>query len=153
MFEPKCQLNSKAIAQQIPAGGSSNADGVTYDNTNSGLTADNVQEAIDELASASGGGGGNDYTATETKIGTFLGADLYRCVYTLASQMSLASNAYENMSFSITFSKLIRVTGIGNDGNVCPMVAYKDGTALAIRPAISSGSVYVRYVIVDYTKS
>ena len=31
-------------------GGASSADDVTYDNTTSGLTATNVQEAIDEVA-------------------------------------------------------------------------------------------------------
>lgn len=39
------------IAAEIPSGNMA-ADHVTYDNTTSGLTADDVQEAIDELASA-----------------------------------------------------------------------------------------------------
>ena len=39
------------LAAEIPSGGTSAAD-VSYDNTTSGLTADDVQEAIDELAAA-----------------------------------------------------------------------------------------------------
>lgn len=37
--------------------GSSSADNVSYDNTASGLEADNVQDAIDEVANAGGSGG------------------------------------------------------------------------------------------------
>ena len=151
MLETKCQENARAIAQQIKASGASTASDVAYDNTSSGLTADDVQEAIDELASSSGGGS-VDYTKTETEIGTFLGDKLYRCVYELTNEITLASNAYENMSFSISFSKLVNIFGVGSSGNYIPCAGYKDGTALAIRPCISSGSVYVKYVCVDYTK-
>lgn len=38
-------------------GGASSADEVSYDNTDSGLEADNVQDAIDEVANAGGSGG------------------------------------------------------------------------------------------------
>jgi hypothetical protein len=47
------------------AGGGSAANLITYDNTSSGLTADDVQAAIDELA-ASGGGGGTWGSITGT---------------------------------------------------------------------------------------
>ena len=39
------------VLAEIPSGGSVAADDVTYDNTGSGLTATNAQDAIDELAS------------------------------------------------------------------------------------------------------
>ena len=47
------------MAQLPPPGGNpgQNADGVNYDNTTSGLSAGNVQEAIDELESTGGGSG------------------------------------------------------------------------------------------------
>lgn len=41
-------------------GGGGAADAVSYDNTESGLTAENVQSAIDEVAQGGGGGGGSD---------------------------------------------------------------------------------------------
>jgi hypothetical protein len=41
---------------RLGAGGSGAAVDVTYDNTTSGLTADDVQAALDELAASSGGG-------------------------------------------------------------------------------------------------
>ena len=46
----------KVPSIQLPPIASTAAD-VTYDNTGSGLTADDVQEAIDELAQGGGGGG------------------------------------------------------------------------------------------------
>ena len=39
------------VLAEIPSGGSVSADDVTYDNTDSGLTATNAQDAIDELKS------------------------------------------------------------------------------------------------------
>lgn len=46
----------KVPSEQLPPIASTAAD-VTYDNTQSGLTAEDVQEAIDELAAGAGGGG------------------------------------------------------------------------------------------------
>lgn len=48
--------SGKVPSTQLPAIPSTAA-AVTYDNTDSGLTAENVQEAIDELAAGAGGGG------------------------------------------------------------------------------------------------
>lgn len=47
-------------------GGSSSASDVTYDNTTSHLTADDVQEAIDELAASAGSGGHTIKDSTTT---------------------------------------------------------------------------------------
>ena len=53
------------------------ADAIAYDNTTSGLTATDVQSAIDEIAGGSSAGGVN-YSTTEHKIGTWIdGSDLY----------------------------------------------------------------------------
>ena len=50
-------------------GGSSSADEVTYDNTESGLDAENVQDAIDELAESGGGGSAASTTYDNTDSG------------------------------------------------------------------------------------
>lgn len=50
------------------------ADGVPFDNTASGLTATDVQAAIDEIA-AGGGGGGGGVPPVVTESGTSLAAD------------------------------------------------------------------------------
>ena len=55
--------------------GASSAEDVTYDNTTSGLTADDVQEAIDELAARTSA---IEYSTTEKVIGKWTdGSDLY----------------------------------------------------------------------------
>lgn len=54
------------LAAEIPSGGVS-ADDVSYDNTNSGLTADDVQEAIDEVVTREG-----DLSSLATTVKTSL---------------------------------------------------------------------------------
>lgn len=84
-LEVKCQENARAIAQQIKSSGASTASDVTYDNTASGLTADNVQEAIDELASR-----GVAYSTTEKVIGKWIDdSDVYQTVFALDPALSL----------------------------------------------------------------
>lgn len=81
MLEVKGQLNALGVAQQINGSGASSASAVTYDNTSSGLTADDVQEAIDELAS-----GGHTYSTTAQKIGKWTdNKDVYEIVIHLES--------------------------------------------------------------------
>lgn len=48
---------------------SAEADGIDYDNTESGLTADNVQDAIDEIVGSMGGGSADDITYDNTDSG------------------------------------------------------------------------------------
>ena len=99
------------------------AEDVDYDNQTSGLSATNVQAAIDELASAS------DVTiiAPETKIGTFLGKDLYRKVVTASNPTTGSSidatltNSYIDDVVSVngsyktsTFTVPISYAGAGN---------------------------------------
>lgn len=82
MIEVKRQLNAKAIAQQVGSGsGGGSASSVTYDNTTSGLTATNVQGAIDELAST-----GHVYSTTAKKVGKWTdNKDVYEIVIHLES--------------------------------------------------------------------
>ena len=57
-------------------GGGGAAEDITYDNTQSGLTASDVQGAIDELAE---GGGGGDYVLKtgDTMTGTLVASDIF----------------------------------------------------------------------------
>ena len=89
MLEPKCQENSRAIAQQIKSSGASTASAVSYDNTSSGLTADDVQEAIDELASR-----GVKYSTTEKVIGKWTdGSDVYQRTFILEEGVNFANGS------------------------------------------------------------
>lgn len=69
--------------QNTPTGGSTAAD-IEYDNSSSHLTADDVQEAIDELATAIGDiDTGIHYSSTEQVVGTWTdGSDLYAKTFT-----------------------------------------------------------------------
>jgi len=60
--------SGKVPSAQLPAIPSTAAD-VTYDNTQSGLTADDVQDAIDELARGGGGGSAASVTYDPTTSG------------------------------------------------------------------------------------
>lgn len=89
MLELKCQENARAIAQQINGSGASSASDVTYDNTLSGLTADDVQEAIDELASR-----GVKYSTTEKVVGKWTdGSDVYQRTFILEEGVNFANGS------------------------------------------------------------
>ena len=89
MLESKCQENARAIAQQIKGSGASSASDVSYDNTSSGLTADDVQEAIDELAS-----GVHTYSTTKKVVGKWTdNSDVYEQVFTLEEGVNFASGS------------------------------------------------------------
>lgn len=60
---------AKAYADNAVAGVSTDADAITYDNTTSGLEAENVQDAIDEL-NTDIGGATTRITAIETALET-----------------------------------------------------------------------------------
>lgn len=66
------------------SGGSTTAENVSYSNTSSGLTADNVQEAIDELKTdiPTIADYGMKISTTETLIGKWGNDDLYQKIIT-----------------------------------------------------------------------
>ena len=89
MLETKCQENARAIAQQMKTSGASSASAVSYDNTLSDLTADDVQEAIDELASRV-----DAYSTTESVVGKWTdNSDVYQRVFTLEEGVNLANGS------------------------------------------------------------
>lgn len=146
------------INGKIPQGGSVDADDVTYDNTQSGLTATNVQSAIDELAQ-----GKNAIVAPETKIGTFLGKDLYRKVITATNPsgvidatltssyiddlVDLHGYAYVstgNLKLPITWANVTSSTQ-----NTLSVISNSGGLTLQ-EQGITASSITV---IVEYTKA
>jgi hypothetical protein len=60
-------VDDAAVATEVGGSGAGTAASVTYDNTTSGLTAVDVQDALDELAASPGGGGVIDSGAVLTK--------------------------------------------------------------------------------------
>ena len=72
-IQESIELLEKAVENGSGSGGASTAADVSYDNTSSGLTADDVQEAIDELAGIKP----INISTTEILIGKWGDEDLY----------------------------------------------------------------------------
>lgn len=65
IFVPQTRtINGKGLSTDI----SLDSSDIDYDNSGSGLTADNVQDALDELAQGGGGGGVDYLTVVNGKI-------------------------------------------------------------------------------------
>ncbi len=77
---PNTNCRATNIEDEMPSGGSVTASDVSYSNTASGMTADDVQEAIDELKGLIDQIGGNvvvtRYIATTQQIAASSGADV-----------------------------------------------------------------------------
>lgn len=74
------------------------ASDISYDNTSSGLTADDVQEAIDELAAAVGAG--VEYSTNEKVIGKWVdGSDLYQKIFVLTGTDVPATATNKSLEF------------------------------------------------------
>lgn len=90
------QVPRSAILQ-----GALNADTINYDNSASGLSATNVQEAIDEVVN-------RDYSST-IKLGKYKGKDLFRKYISLSSSALVASSAMQwvEISHGIAMSEIV----------------------------------------------
>ena len=96
-IQESIELLEKAVENGGGSGGASTAADVSYDNTSSGLTADDVQEAIDEL---------NEkippaiaYSTTEHVIGTWLdGRDIYQKTLTVETAVAVTNDAWADVS-------------------------------------------------------
>lgn len=100
------------INAKIPSGGVTAAD-VSYDNTSSGLTADDVQEAIDELAAAIPSAGGVEVQSGTLSIGAtsvtlnfsdvVIGATSLIDVYSDTFGVNPTNVTYTTTSVTLTF--------------------------------------------------
>lgn len=77
------------VSMLYGAGGASSAEEVSYDNTTSGLEADNVQDAVDEVSVR------NSYSSTPTVSGTFNNKPLYRKYVSGAATISVEAGNYD----------------------------------------------------------
>ena len=106
-------LLEKAVENGGGSGGGSTAADITYDNTSSGLTADDVQEAIDEIEADIKAG--IVYTSTERKIGTWYdGNDLFEKIIPISAfpDTPYTPTSYEHGISD--FDKIIDVSGVMN---------------------------------------
>ena len=114
--------NGKVPSAQLPPIASTAAD-VTYDNTQSGLTADDVQEAIDELAAGGVGGGADEATIAPVETTTtatvahplgsifYLNGNLYRALSDIAigGTINVGTNAVQT-TVAANFRRIVTLT-------------------------------------------
>ena len=95
------------IAENIDAGGSSSAEDVSYDNTDSGLTADDVQAAIDEVVDLIPEIG---YSTIEQNTGLkwIDGSDVYKCVVS-GLNVSISTGWSEGFATSLNIKNIVDV--------------------------------------------
>lgn len=153
--------NLVAAINEAAQGSGAAASGVSYDNSQSGLAADDVQEAIDELSDNR-----FIYSTTERKVGKWIdGSDIYQTTVSLgalpnATTKTVAHNianiskivSVEGVSESTsgaTFSLPIVMNNASAAANVC---MYADATNITI---ICDGnqSAQTGYATLRYTKT
>ena len=143
------------------SGGASTAADVSYDNTSSHLTADDVQAAIDELNTAiSQIDTGDEYSETETKIGTWIdGSDLYRKVIHFNEALSVALNATW-VSTGVTMSDVVMLTRLDCLDSTSTFVwnilsGFINSGVLTLTSVVNigTGTAGVSDIVIEYTKA
>ena len=151
-------------------GGASSADDVSYDNTSSGLTATDVQAAIDEVAGDVSdleteleGVTPNIYSTTETVVGKWNNSDLYRKIVNVGS---LPNNINAGTDSGITnLGEVVSMRGYAKDSASIINLPYASPTAsdsISVWYDIASNKIYVNtkndksnftgYIVIEYTK-
>lgn len=116
------------VLKNAGGGGASSADQVSYDNSNSGLEAENVQEAVDELASNAGTVGSQIQTLTNDltiEVDTRKRFNVDNLIETTLS----GSHDYQELTYVVNNDKSITFTvnsTVAADRNI-PIVNNWDG--------------------------
>lgn len=122
-------------------GGASSADQVSYDNSDSGLEAENVQEAVDELATNAGTASSQIQTLTNNL------ADEVSARATLGAHnllpKSILISSWKGMSFTNNSDGSFTVSGTSSENlsvTVSPTFTLKKGTYILHTGVIPSGT-------------
>lgn len=152
-----------AAINEAAQGSGAAASGVSYDNTGSGLTATDVQDAIDELAASATG---VNYSTTEKAIGKWVdNSTLYE---TTVSFGALPNNTTKDVNHSIAnIDKIVYAYMFGfdtNTGMMTPVPAAStssttaqisltvDRTKVSVKSAYDQSNFDEAYVTIRYTK-
>lgn len=146
-----------------PAVSDYDASMIDYDNTHSGLTATDVQSAIDELASNPGGS--VDYSTTEHVIGTWIdGSPLYEKTINFGALPNSTTKTIAHLISGLNF--VVSVDGIAYSGSTYQPIPYTADSAninYNISLSVLSSDIriitsqnyssYNAYITLRYTKS
>ena len=147
MLEVKGQLNALGVAQQIKPVSASN---VSYNNTTSGLIADDVQEAIDELASRC-----DVYSTDERVVGTWIdGSTVYERVMDVATTIQPETPTLSSDSID-GINKIIEGSAISPSGScfLCIIIGIGTGNKILLINTRKESSIDVKYIVIRYTKT
>lgn len=133
--------------------GPTSAENVTFDNTGTGLVADDVQSAIVEVNTKAENAG--TYSTSETLIGTYKGKPHYRKVIHFESPLTVALNGtWVSTSVDISdIEQLTRVTCLSSFvWNL--LSAFNNSGDLTLTSIVNAGSntASVDDIIIEYTK-
>lgn len=124
------------------------AEGVPFDPTGTGLTAENVQAAIIEVAE------GDNYSTTETDTGkTWIdGKKIYQRVFEFESALVVGPSSWVSTGLTIAnLGKIIKADSMNVTVTYYPVMAdYQDNDVKLL--SCRDGNVSVSYLVLQYTK-
>lgn len=131
---------------------------ISYDNTDSGLTADDVQEAIDEVAgNVTDLQNANKYLTTETLVGKWGSSDLYRKCINIGALPNNTSGTYDLGLTTETIRRLEfyydKSDDFGTIWNQILSISYNKTNNRLEVVTDHDLSAYSGAVIVEYTKA
>lgn len=128
-------LTYEEIPEELPADPQTDGEKVLTATTNEGTTT----LSWEELEAT-----GDEYSATPVKIGTWLGADLYRKVVDTGA---LTNNADKAIPSGLTNENVVKMYGCAKDSNgVTLSIPYGDGVAV-LAPYYDPSTHTINYVI------
>lgn len=135
-------------------GGASSAEDVSYDNTDSGLTAENVQAAIDEIVSEMPSGM-HSYSTTEHVVGKWIDGttDVYeRVVSGLNLECASVDTSYAT-NVDWNFDKVISGSIIDQYGQLIGGSIIYTGTPKKLTVRLTMAERVVTDIIIRYIKA
>lgn len=131
------------VSMLYGAGGASSAEDVSYDNTTSGLEADNVQDAIDEVNSNLG-----EYTTSEKVVGKWInGEPIYQITIYSTTTVPRGNTSPTHPNFTISGKQIISVEAVAYDeyNNYTPLpFASPNNVIYNISVGISSAGISIQ---------
>lgn len=95
-----------------------------------------------------------NYSTTETRIGTFLGKPLYRKVVELPNDLTISASDWAGTSLpSNNIATIINGLGVRSGDATSQIRVQASADALSIMNPASSFSIVIKYIIIEYTKT
>ena len=140
-------------AQALIAVAEDGAEGVPFDNTGTEFSSTDVQSAIEEAASM--GGGGVDYSTTETDTGLSWidGNPIYQRVFEFENALTVGASAWVSAGIAIAnIGRIIRADSMYTNYTYYPIMADYYNDDVKLLSCRKNDDTYVKYLVLQYTK-